>query len=64
MNEIKNSYAVSAEKPEMVDHPAHYQGKHECIEVMRALFGDKAVEKYHADERPQTRVRLEVSGND
>lgn len=26
-----------------VDHPAHYQGKHECIEVMRVLFGDRAV---------------------
>lgn len=26
-----------------VDHPAHYQGKHKCIEVMRALFGDGAV---------------------
>lgn len=23
-----------------VNHPEHYQGKHECIEVMRALFGD------------------------
>lgn len=28
---------------EAVNHPAHYQGKRECIEVMRALFGDNAV---------------------
>lgn len=28
---------------EAVQHPDHYQGKHECIEVMRALFGDSAV---------------------
>lgn len=28
---------------EAVNHPAHYQGKRECIEVMRALFGDAAV---------------------
>lgn len=26
-----------------VSHPQHYQGKHECIEIMRALFGDEAV---------------------
>lgn len=26
-----------------VNHPAHYQGKHECIEVMRSMFGDSAV---------------------
>ena len=28
---------------EAVQHPKHYQGKHECIEVMRSLFGDAAV---------------------
>lgn len=28
---------------EAVQHPDHYQGKHECIEVMRAMFGDAAV---------------------
>lgn len=31
---------------EHVNHPAHYQGKHECIEVMRLLFGDQAVEDF------------------
>lgn len=30
-------------KAEGVEHPVHYQGKHECIEIMRALFGDEAV---------------------
>lgn len=29
-----------------VNHPAHYQGKHECVEVMRALFGDEAVRAF------------------
>lgn len=28
---------------EMVSHPPHYQGKYECIELMRAMFGDDAV---------------------
>ena len=31
---------------EQVDHPAHYQGKHECIDVMRAMFGDVAVKGF------------------
>ena len=26
-----------------VDHPIHYQGKHECIDEMIALFGVEAV---------------------
>lgn len=28
---------------EAVNHPKHYAGRHECIEVMRSLFGDAAV---------------------
>lgn len=31
---------------ERVDHPSHYQGKHECIDEMRALFGDEAVKAF------------------
>lgn len=31
---------------EGVNHPEHYQGAHECIEVMRAMFGDRAVEDF------------------
>lgn len=26
-----------------VNHPSHYQGQYECIELMRANFGDDAV---------------------
>ena len=29
-----------------VNHPKHYQGKHECIEIMRAMFGDEAVKSF------------------
>lgn len=28
---------------ENVNHPAHYQGKHECIDEMIAMFGVEAV---------------------
>lgn len=31
---------------ESVNHPSHYQGKHECINEMRALFGDEAVKAF------------------
>lgn len=29
-----------------INHPSHYQGTHECIEVMRAMFGDEAVKGF------------------
>lgn len=29
-----------------VNHPTHYQGKHECIDIMRVLFGDEAVKGF------------------
>lgn len=31
---------------ENVNHPAHYQGKHECIDEMIALFGVEAVKGF------------------
>lgn len=30
-------------KTDMVNHPAHYQGKNECIDVMEVMFGRGAV---------------------
>ena len=31
----------------MVEHPSHYiSGKYECIDVMKDVFGDKAVENF------------------
>lgn len=35
--------AVNPQSREKVNHPAHYQGKHECIDEMVALFGVDAV---------------------
>lgn len=34
------------ETNEAVNHPTHYQGKYECIDEMRALFGDEAVKHF------------------
>lgn len=41
MEEIISKCIESPE--EAVNHPKHYAGKHECIEVMRSMFGDAAV---------------------
>lgn len=32
--------------PDAVNHPSHYQGKHECIDEMVALFGVEAVKSF------------------
>ena len=29
-----------------VEHPNHYSGKYECIELMRAIYGDEAVKAF------------------
>lgn len=29
-----------------INHPEHYQGKHECIDIMRVMFGDEAVKSF------------------
>lgn len=42
-NELKST---TADKVENVNYPEHYQGKHECIDVMRAMFGDEAVKGF------------------
>lgn len=31
---------------ETVNHPSHYQGQHECIDIMRVMFGDEAVKGF------------------
>lgn len=28
---------------QQVDHPTHYQGEYECIDLMREIYGDDAV---------------------
>ena len=37
---------MKIDETEKVNHPAHYQGKHECIDVMRTMFGDEAVKGF------------------
>jgi hypothetical protein len=42
----KSAEHETKEENNAVQHPAHYQGKYECIEEMRALFGDNAVKHF------------------
>jgi hypothetical protein len=57
MNEVKNGFQPTQEKPTMqtmpvkfddvVNHPSHYcTGKFECIEVMTEVFGKEAVQAF------------------
>ena len=48
IDEKRNAYSAAfgdepESKPDAINHPAHYQGARECIEVMRDMFGDAAV---------------------
>lgn len=45
---VARNYAVlfGDECTDNVNHPAHYQGKNECIDVMLAMFGVEAVKHF------------------
>nr|DAG66587.1 MAG TPA: nucelotide kinase [Caudoviricetes sp.] len=45
---IARNYATlfGDEQHDNVNHPAHYQGKNECIDVMLAMFGVEAVKHF------------------
>ncbi len=46
--EIERNYQIlfGEGKNDNVNHPAHYQGKNECINVMIAMFGVEAVKHF------------------
>jgi RNA polymerase subunit RPABC4/transcription elongation factor Spt4 len=41
-----SSKPTDAQAEDAVNHPAHYQGAHECIDEMLALFGIEAVKGF------------------
>ena len=49
---------------EAVNHPNHYQGKHECIEVMRHMFGDSAVRAFCKCNAFKYRFRAAMKNGD
>lgn len=46
MEYIEDAEKTPDQNSNSVNHPAHYQGKHECIDIMRVLFGDEAVKGF------------------
>ena len=42
----RERHTMWEEKSDAVNHPSHYQGKHECIDEMIALFGVEAVKAF------------------
>ena len=52
------------ENTETVNHPAHYQGKHECIDEMIALFGRDAVIGFCKCNVHKYRYRADQKGKD
>lgn len=46
MQTFNTSQTPESVKADAVNHPAHYQGKHECIDEMLALFGVEAVKGF------------------
>lgn len=62
-----NAEFVEEEKEEngnAVDHPAHYQGKHECIDIMRAIFGDEMVKGFCMCNAYKYRFRADKKNGD
>lgn len=50
-NEVAKAYEIvfgenRSYTDEKVNHPVHYQGKNECIDVMIAMFGKEAVKHF------------------
>lgn len=43
---LKKERLSMNEKNNTVNHPNHYQGKNECIDVMIAIFGKEAVKHF------------------
>jgi len=50
--------------PDNVNHPSHYQGKHECIDVMRSMFGDEAVKGFCKCNAYKYRFRAAMKNGD
>jgi hypothetical protein len=49
---------------EKVNHPEHYQGKNECIDVMIAMFGKEAVKHFCMCNSYKYRYRADRKNGD
>lgn len=49
---------------EAVNHPNHYQGEHECIDIMEAMFGTYAVMDFCRCNSFKYRFRAEAKNGE
>ena len=63
-DKIERRYKIlfGSDESEKVNHPAHYQGKHECIDEMIALFGVDAVKGFCRCNVHKYRYRANAKG--
>ncbi|MDO5293330.1 MAG: DUF3310 domain-containing protein [bacterium] len=45
-HDVLNAIEEKQDNQDNVNHPNHYQGPNECIDVMRAMFGKEAVKHF------------------
>lgn len=55
---------MQSDNLEKVNHPCHYQGARECIEVMRDMFGDEAVKAFCRCNSFKYRFRANMKNGD
>ena len=46
MEYIEDTDTNVGNRSDNVNHPEHYQGRRECIDIMRVMFGDEAVKDF------------------
>lgn len=59
-----NKLAESVMSNDNVNHPKHYQGKNECIDVMVAMFGVEAVKHFCMCNAYKYRFRSNMKNGD
>ena len=63
-SDTDNRPAEQTSEPDEVNHPAHYQGKVECIDEMVAVFGKEAVINFCTLNVWKYRYRADKKGGD
>jgi hypothetical protein len=62
--ELEKNYKIIFGDKDNVNHPSHYQGKNECIEVMKAMFGVEAVKHFCMCNAYKYRFRADMKNGE
>lgn len=63
-NIMREAISYVEEANRTVNHPEHYQGKNECIDVMLAMFGKEAVKHFCMCNAYKYRFRADRKNGD